>query len=334
MKGILLIQLGTPDAPNYWGLRKYLGQFLMDGRVIDIPVFWRFLLVNGIITTFRSFTSAKAYRTVWTNRGSPLRFLTEDLAIALQKHFDSATDASSLVVRYAMRYGSPSIESVIQEMETQGVTEFVVCPLYPQYAAASSASSLAEAFRVFSTRWNVPTVSTVPAFYEEPAYLSAVAESLRQSWQKDEHLLLSFHGLPERQLMKSDSRCVKENYACCDLVKPYCYRSQSVHLVQTMKRELGRSDISLSFQSRLGRTPWITPYTDEVLKDFPKKGIRRLAVACPSFVTDCLETLEEIQERGKETFMEAGGESFRYIPCLNAQNYWVAGLAQILQKHL
>ncbi|MEB3187596.1 MAG: ferrochelatase [bacterium] len=336
--GLLLVNLGTPDAPRAPEVRRYLKQFLHDPRVIDIPAIARWLLVNGIILPFRPRKSAAAYRTIWTEQGSPLLLHGQALATAMQERL-----GPDVPVRLAMRYGNPGIEPVLDEMRRLGVDRLVVCPLYPQYAASSTGSSLEEVFRVVGKAWNVPAVSVVEPFYDHPAFIRALADAARPHLERfgADHLLLSYHGLPVRQVQKSDdtgSHCQIAS-GCCDRITEAnraCYRAHSFATSRALLAALGWDPArsTTSFQSRLGRTPWIPPYTDVLLPELVKSGVRRLAVMTPSFVADCLETLEEVGIRAREDFLEAGGEDLVQIPCLNSDPVWVEALHEILRPHL
>lgn len=335
--GVLLLNLGTPDAPTTSAVRRYLRQFLSDPRVIDINPLGRALLLNLFILPFRPAKSAEAYRQIWTEAGSPLLLHTRKLADKLQQHLDE-----EVVVRFAMRYQNPSMEAVLERFMQDAVERLIVVPLYPQYASSSTGSCLEELYRVCAGKWNVPHLSVVPAFYDHPAFVDALTTVTREhlddlaDW---DHFLISFHGLPERQVVKCDvsgAHCLK-SADCCDTVTDaarYCYRAQSFATARALTAALGITEdrYTVAFQSRLGRTPWIKPYTDHVLEDLPKKGVKRLAVMIPSFTADCLETLEEIDIRGRESFLGAGGTDYTMVPSLNSHDAWVGAVATLVAE--
>jgi ferrochelatase len=332
--GILLINLGSPEAPTAAAVRPYLREFLSDPRVIDIPAPLRWLLLNAVILPFRPAKSAEAYRQVWTSEGSPLLAHSRAFAARLAEELG---DAYKVVL--AMRYGNPSLASAVEELTREPLTDLVVFPLYPQYASASTGSSLEEALRLIAPLNNVPAVRVVAPFYDDPGYLEAMVDNaapLLRDFNPD-HILFSYHGLPERQIRKSEGapgHCLAADDACCASINArnaFCYRAQSFATTRALVERLGvdPSKTSTSFQSRLGRTPWIKPYTDVVLEDLAKKGVKRLAVFSPSFVADCLETLEEMAIRSAESFKEAGGEDLILIPALNATAPWVRAAAAL-----
>ncbi len=337
--GVLLLNLGTPDEPKAPAVRRYLRQFLSDPRVLDIPAAARWLLLNAVILPFRPKRSAEAYAAIWEERGSPLMFHTQDLAEALAREL-----GHGFQVRFAMRYQNPSLASALAAFRDEGVERIVVAPLYPQYASSSTGSSLEALYKTCATYWNTPALTVIPPFYNHPAYLESVAAIARESMgdpAQYDFTLMSFHGLPERHVKKSDvsgSHCLA-SADCCETIESanrYCYRAQCVATAKALAELLhipgDRSQVC--FQSRLGRTPWIRPYTDEVIEDLPRQGVKKLAILVPSFTADCLETLEEIAIRGKESFLRAGGESLHMVPALNAHPVWVKNLATILNERL
>jgi len=335
MIGILLIQLGTPDSPTPRALRRFLREFLMDPRVIDIPSFFRFLLVQGLVVPFRSSKSAQAYASVWSDRGSPLRMHTEDLALGLSENFKSRAP-----IEIGMRYGSPSIADAWKRLKAKGVSHVMIAPLYPQYASASTGSSLEEATRVLSEEWCIPKISTLAPFYERKEFIEAFASGVDSDRLKScDHFLMSFHGVPERHILKGDPEgsCCLKSEDCCRVensVNMNCYRRQCIKTAEALSERLGipRSKWTLCFQSRLGRTPWLKPYTDLVLGDLAQKGVKRLGVFSPSFVADCLETLEELGIRAKSDFKSFGGDDLILFPCPNASRTWVSGLTRLLEE--
>ena len=296
--GVLLINLGTPDAPEPGAVRRYLAEFLSDRRVVEIPpIAWQPIL-HGIILRTRPKKSAHAYKQVWTEHGSPLAAITRRKALALQERLGDAA-----IVRHAMRYGNPGIPAVLQEMKAEGCERILLAPLYPQYCAATTATANDRAFEVLAgMRWQ-PAIRTLPPYHDEPGYIGALKANLeRQLASLDfqpERLLLSFHGMPTRTLELGDP------YHC------HC---------QKTARLLGEQltlPVDIAFQSRFGRARWLDPATDATLTDLPARGVKRLAVDAPGFSADCLETLEELGIRGRETFLAAGGERFALLECLN-----------------
>lgn len=334
--GLLLINLGTPDEPTTPAVRRYLREFLSDPRVIDINPVGRALLLNLVILPFRPKQSAHAYRSIWDpERGSPLlahsRDLTERVAAKLGDDWR---------VDLAMRYGNPSIPSALASLEAAGVDRIVVMPLYPQYAASSTGTSVARVMELLAGRWDVPPIDIVPAFFSEEVFLAAftavAAPALAEA--RADHVLFSFHGLPERQVKKSDimrTHCLADA-SCCErmtVANQGCYRAQCYATARALADRLGLVDYSVCFQSRLGRTPWIGPHTDVRIGELARQGVKRLAVLCPAFVADCLETLEEIGIRGRAQFEEAGGEELVLVPSLNATPAWVDAVCALAERH-
>lgn len=337
-QGLLLVNLGTPDAPEPTAVGRYLIQFLMDRWVIDIPWLFRWIFVHLLIVPKRKHASAEAYKLIWTSRGSPLLFYLKDLEMKVQALLPSLTVSS------AMRYGKPSIETGLARFKDED--EIVVFPLYPQYAESSTRSSREECERVAADLRRQgrlkPEVRLVfvKDYFEHPAFIDAFAEVIAPvlSETKPDHLLMSFHGLPERHVKRVGPGHCLESKSCCDTITPAnrdCYRAQSYATARALARklQLHTDAYSVSFQSRLGRTPWIQPFTDVKLAEFPKAGTKTLAVVCPSFATDCLETIEEIGLRGAETFKAAGGDEYVAIPCLNARESWAEALVRIASDH-
>ena len=334
--GVLLINLGTPEAPTARAVRSYLREFLGDPRVIDTGRFRRAALVNLLIAPFRAPRSSRQYRTVWTPAGSPLLVHGRALAGALA---DALGDAYR--VELGMRYGRPTLASALDRLTEAGVSRIHVVPLFPQYASSSTGSALQRVFEAAGELWNVPPLDMLPDFYAHPGFIAALAAVARPVLERGpvDHLLLSYHGLPERQIRKSapgDPRCLSEPDCCAELrpENARCYRAQAFATSRALARELGlgAERWSVSFQSRLGRTPWIRPFTDHVLPELAGRGVRRLAVACPSFVADCLETLEEIGVRAREQWRGLGGESLELVPCVNAHTEWVGALARMIRS--
>ncbi|MEP6927891.1 MAG: ferrochelatase [Ginsengibacter sp.] len=333
-KGILLMNLGSPDSTKAGDVKKYLDQFLMDERVIDKPWLLRALLVKGIIVPFRASKSAEAYKTIWTREGSPLIVGTKQLKHALQNEIEQP-------VEIAMRYGNPTPEAGFEALlkRDPSIEEVIALPLYPHYAMSSYETAVEYTKGIYKKKKYSFKLTFIDPFYNEPDYLNALAENIRPFLKEPfDQLLFSYHGIPERHIHKSDitgRHCLQvEN--CCNVASPahaHCYRHQvftTTRLV-TEKLNIPKDKYSLSFQSRLGKG-WLTPFTDIRLKELPGAGIKRLLIVCPAFVSDCLETLEEIAIRGKEIFMEAGGESFTMIPCLNVNPLWVEAIAKYVTE--
>jgi ferrochelatase len=333
--GLLLLQLGTPDAPRPREVRRYLREFLSDPRVLDIPAPLRKLLLETVILPFRPRASARAYASIWTPEGSPLLVHSRSFQAALAKRL-----GDGWLVELGMRYGTPAIAAAVERLATADLERIVLFPLFPQYASSSTGSALENALAELGARWNVPEIVSVPAFYDRPGFIEALANVANETLAKApvDHVLLSYHGLPERHVRKSDPtglHCL-EREDCCDAIvaaNRSCYRAQCAATTRSLAGALGlEADAhSMAFQSRLGRDPWIRPYTDLVLPELAARGVRRLAVLCPSFVADCLETVEEIGIRGREQWEQVGGESLTLVPCLNAAPAWVdaaAGLAE------
>jgi ferrochelatase len=335
-KGIVLMNLGSPDSTKVPDLRKYLDEFLMDERVIDKPWFFRAMLVKGIIVPFRAPKSAEAYQKIWTDEGSPLIVHTVHLQKALQSRIQEP-------VEIAMRYGNPTPEDAYEGLlkKVPDMEEVIVLPLYPHYAMSSYETAVEYMKEVCNKKKYSFKLSFIPPFYNEENYLHALAENIRPYLaQKHDHILFSYHGIPERHIRKSDvtgCHCLQtEN--CCETPSPahqFCYRHQvktTTRLV-TEKLKIPTDKYSISFQSRLGKG-WLEPFTDFRLAEMPKEGIKNLLILCPAFVSDCLETLEEIAIRGKEIFMLAGGESFTMIPCLNTHPLWVDAVEGYMRKRI
>ncbi|MBC7659363.1 MAG: ferrochelatase [Chitinophagaceae bacterium] len=333
--GVLLINLGSPDGPDTASVRRYLREFLFDPRVIDIPPVQRWLLVYGVISIFRSPNSAHAYQKIWTTKGSPLVEAGRDLARRVQ---DILGDA--YLVRIAMRYGKPSIASEVKAMLDAGVEKIHAFPLYPQYAGASTASSVEELWRVLSKEIAFPEVKIIGDFYDHPGFIASFAEVAKKHLADfhADHVLFSYHGLPEHQMQSADrsgQHCLKAPDCCQTItsVNRLCYRAQCFATTFALQKALGRTmeDSSLSFQSRLGRATWIQPYTDQELPILIKRGVKRLAVMCPAFVADCLETLEEIQIRAAEDWKALGGEALTLVPSLNSEEIWCRSVADMVK---
>jgi ferrochelatase len=336
--GVLLINLGTPDAPTPEAVGSYLREFLMDGFVIDVPKPLRWFLVNVMIVPRRKGQSAIAYQKVQLPQGSPLlvytRELTEKVAARL------AVD-DRYVIEYAMRYGNPSIRASLARLHAQDVSRIVVFPLYPQYAESSFETAVVETRRRALDLGYADGLSFFPPFYNRPEFIAAFANRIAGDCEQQppDHIVFSFHSLPERHLKRLDAtreHCLVES-TCCDgigAVNKNCYRAQCIFTARAIAEQLGLKEDSytVSFQSRLGRSKWLGPVTEDVLRDLAQRGVKRIAVSCPSFVADCLETVEEMGIRGRKTFIEAGGEELRLIPSLNTDPVWVETVAHWIRE--
>ncbi|MGY5851201.1 ferrochelatase [Salegentibacter sp. F14] len=333
-KGVLLVNLGSPKSTNPKDVKNYLDEFLMDERVIDVPYWARVLLVRGIVLNTRPKKSAEAYKKIWWEEGSPLIVLSE----RLQSKIDYLT---SVPIALSMRYGEPSIMKGLQELRDKGVTEVLLFPLYPQFAMATTETILVLAEELRQKYFPQMQFTTVPPFYNHPDYIRVLAESISDSLKgKDfQHLLFSYHGVPERHIRKSDitkSHC-KIDGSCCQTpseAHQFCYRHQCFETTRLVAEylELKENSYSVSFQSRLGFDPWLQPYTDRTIERFGKQGMKKLAVVTPAFVSDCLETLEEIAMEGEEIFHEVGGKDFNVVACLNDREDWVKILARWIDE--
>ncbi len=312
----------------------------MDPRVIDIPWLARFILVYGLIAPFRSRKSAKAYQQIWTETGSPLLANSVALQKALSKTLEGLSE--DYVVALGMRYGEPSIQSALQALQEQKVDHLTIIPLFPQYASASTGSALEATLKILATQNTIPNIRVIRDFYTMPGYIDAYADLIAQHIQDKpiDRILFSYHGLPERQIKKTrcQASCIQSNPSnpCKQMNNSNsdCYRAQCYETTRLIaeKLSLREDQYQVCFQSRLGRTPWIKPYTDEVLVTLYKQGIRNLAVVCPSFVSDCLETLEEINIRARTQWQDLGGETFISVPCINTHSMWIEGLAQKIRS--
>jgi ferrochelatase len=330
-RGVLLINLGSPDSPSVPDVGRYLREFLMDGRVIDSAWPIRFALVNFLIVPRRAHQSAEAYASVWTKAGSPLIVTSRNLREKVQSLVD-------VPVALAMRYQNPSIADAINSLVYEGVNELLVIPLFPQFAMSSFETAAERAREIAREQAPQMKVHIAAPFYNRPDYIDALVAGAEPFLSKPfDHLLFSFHGLPERHLHKADpsghhdlSR--EECCAASDPARKTCYRGQCFETVRAFAEATGlpRARYSVAFQSRLGREPWMKPYTDAELARLAKSGVKHLAVICPAFVADCLETLEEIGMRGRDIFLNNGGEEFTMIPCLNEHPLWIEALARMI----
>ncbi len=319
--GVLLINLGTPDAPTPSALRRYLAEFLWDRRVVDVPrpIWW--LILHGIILRTRPAKSAAAYKTVWTDEGSPLLVTSREQKRLLQQRLD-AIDPERYHVVLGMRYGNPSIDAAMDELRIGDIDELVVLPLYPQNSCSTTGSSFDALADAMKQHRFVPPLRFIADYHDHPLYIKALAESVRSAWadgERGELLLMSFHGTPERFRLEGDA-----------------YGWQCENTARLLAAELGLTDGEwrLCFQSRFGKEEWLKPYTDETLKALPGEGVKSVDIICPGFSADCLETIEEIGEENREYFLEAGGEGYRYIPALNASEGHLEMMAGLVYNKL
>lgn len=317
---LLLVNLGTPDAPTAAALRRYLAEFLSDPRVVEIPRLVWMPILHGIILRTRPARSAAKYATVWTPEGSPLAVWTQRQTQAVADVLQQR--GHDLLVRYAMRYGQPSIPAVLDELRAEGATRVVVLPLYPQYAAATTASVADKVMQWARQARRMPELRFISDYADEPGYIAALAERVQRHWAENgraQKLLLSFHGVPHRSLTLGDP------YHC------QCHKTARL-LGQALG--LQRDELLVTFQSRFGKAKWLEPYTEPTLRTLAQQGLQSVDVMCPGFVADCLETLEEIADEAREAFISEGGQQFRYIDCLNAQPSWIHALADLAERHL
>ena len=327
MKGVLLINLGSPDSTKTKDVRKYLDEFLMDKRVIDIPFWKRWLLIKGIILNVRPKKSAAAYKKIWWEEGSPLVVISE-------RFVKKVAGNTEIPVALAMRYGSMSIKKGFEELAEKGVNEILIIPLYPHFAMSSTETVLVKAEEIRKEFYPNIKTTEIPHFYNEPRYIKVMSDNIKnhlKSFDYD-HILFSYHGIPERHILKTDptkNHC-KIDGSCCEkpsIAHKTCYRHQCFETTKEIAKQLNLKEgtYSNSFQSRLLKDPWLKPYTDFEFDRIPKEeGKQKMAVVTPAFVSDCLETLEEIAIEGKEQFLEGGGTDYKHIPCMNDNDDWVA----------
>ena len=319
--GVLLTNLGTPEAPTAKALRPYLKQFLWDPRVVEVPRLLWWMILHAFILTTRPKKSAEAYTEVWTDRGSPLLYHLEDQVAGVKDRLQ-AQWGDNIVVKGAMRYGQPSISSQVQALLDEGVQQLVVMPLYPQFGGPTTASTFdALSDELQGQRW-VPDLRFVSSYHDHPAYIKGIADSIREHWEsrgRADKLVLSYHGMPKRYLLEGDP-----------------YYCQCVKTSRLVADELGLSedDYMSTFQSRFGRDEWLKPYTDETLQSLPGEGVKSLQIVCPGFSADCLETIEEIGMENRDYFLDAGGERYEYIPCLNATDNHIHLLTTLVAEQL
>lgn len=334
MKGVLLVNLGSPDSPEPKDVKPYLEEFLMDERVIDVPKWLRTFLVKGIILNTRPKRSAKAYKKIWWEEGSPLIVLSERLQNKVQ-------ELSSVPIALAMRYGKPSIATGLAELHEKGVDEVLLVPLYPQHAMATTETIVVLAEELRAKHYPQMQFTHLPAFYKHPDYVRVLSNSIQEFLQQKEweHILFSYHGVPERHIRKSDvtkSHCAIDGQCCQTPSKAhqYCYRHQCYETTRLVAEylELKPGTYSTSFQSRLAGDKWLQPYTDKTVENFAKNGTQKMAIVTPAFVSDCLETLEEIGMEAAEEFEENGGEKLHVIPCINDRDDWVKVLSRWIDE--
>jgi len=319
--GVLVTNLGTPEAPTKGALKPYLKEFLSDPRVVEVPrLLWYFIL-NGVILRFRPKRSAEAYETVWTERGSPLLFHTQDQASAIEKKLKE-TWGDNIVVDFAMRYGNPALGDVVENMMQKGVRQLLVLPLYPQYSASTTASTFDALAKDFTKRRWLPELRFITHYHDFSPFIEAAAKRIERHWEQHgraDKLLFSYHGIPLRYLKNGDP------YHC------ECYKTSRL-LAERLG--LGEEEYLTTFQSRFGREEWLQPYTDMTMKALPGKGVKSVQVFCPGFSSDCLETVEEIGEENREYFMESGGERYEYISALNAEGEHIDALVELIENNL
>jgi ferrochelatase len=328
-KGVLLVNLGSPDSPDPKDVKTYLGEFLMDERVIDVPLWARTLLVKGIILNTRPKASSSAYKKIWWEEGSPLIVISERLKTKIQKQIE-------VPVALAMRYGNMTIKKGLQELVDKGVEDVFLIPLYPQFAMATTETILVLAEQIRKNHFPNLKITDLPPFYNNLDYIEVLSKSISDQLKGKtyEHLLFSYHGVPERHIRKSDvtkSHCKIDGNCCYTPSKAheFCYRHQCLEVTRLVAEKLSLKEgtYSTSFQSRLGFDPWLQPYTDRTIERLGKQGVKNMAIVTPAFVSDCLETLEEIAMEGAEIFHEMGGQNFTTIPCLNYDDNWGALLS-------
>jgi len=346
-RGVLLINLGTPDSPSPGDVRRYLREFLSDRRVIDIPGLPRWLLLNLVILPFRPRRAARAYAKIWTEDGSPLLSISRKLQRGVADALDSESASGARSeragrktrVELAMRYGSPSIRDSLHALLDDQPDEIIILPLFPQYASASTGSALAEVFEVLSRHPVPATIRTIGSFYDHPAFIDALVETARPLLSEfdPDHLLMSFHGLPQSQILKGDAggqHCLKAD-DCCDEICAANRNCYSAHCYATARALAGAltleaGEYSVCFQSRLGRAKWLDPDLVNRLPELAAQGVERLAVACPAFVADCLETVEEVGIRAREQWRELGGKELLLLPCVNDHPAWIRGVVDLV----
>ena len=315
---VILANLGSPTAPTTKAVRRFLADFLGDPRVVNIPrpIWW--IILNCFVLPFRPSKSAKAYKKIWHEKGSPLAYLTRKLTEKLAPQLAE----KGVITDYAMRYGEPSIATRLKEFKEQGVTDVVVLPLYPQYSSTTTASIYDDLIKELNHWWHIPSFQFISDYHDDAHYIAALAESLQQAWQvqpKNELLVMSFHGLPEMLTKKGD---------------PYFHQCHKTAVLLAEKLGLAEHEWKIVFQSRFGKAEWLKPYCVDALEELPEQGVKTVDLVCPGFAVDCLETLEEIAMENKEVFMEAGGEAYRYIACLNDSDAQISAFIKMLEPRL
>lgn len=334
-RAVILMNLGSPGSTDVKDVKEYLTQFLMDKRVIDKPYLLRTLLVKGIIVPFRAKNSSEAYKKIWTEDGSPLIVISKQLQKEVQKNFD-------MPVELVMRYRHPTSEYVLEKLhkENPQLKEILLLPLYPHYAMSSYETAAIDVTATHCKKKYASLLKAIKPFYNDEMYIHALSESIRPYLQNEyDKILFSYHGLPERHIRKSDvtgNHCLQVNN-CCHINSPahkFCYRHQTITTTELITKalQIPQEKAEQTFQSRLGKDPWLLPSTQERLPQLPNEGVKKLMVVCPAFVSDCLETLEEIAMQAKETFLNAGGESFTFIPCMNTQPLWVQTITDWIKE--
>jgi protoporphyrin/coproporphyrin ferrochelatase len=333
-KGVLLVNLGTPDQPDTPSVRKYLREFLMDGRVIDIPFIPRWMLVNLIIAPFRAPKSAAEYQKLWDDRGSPLKYYGEDVRDLLQKEL-----GNEYVVVLGMRYQNPSIESALEALEKANVSEIIVVSLFPQYASATTGSVADKVMELARKKQIIPTIRFINQFADDPMLVEVITQQAKKwlAQYEYDHYLFSYHGLPERQIHKGSVGDQCQLGACCNTFhekNQYCYRAQCFLTSRMVAKALGipEDKYTVAFQSRLGKDPWIQPYTEEKVKELAHAGIKKVLVFSPAFVSDCLETTIEVGETYQEQFKEEGGERWDLVESLNDHPLWIQCLKNLVTE--
>ena len=335
--GVLLVNLGTPDSPQTSDVRRYLNEFLTDARVIDMPAAVRYPLFQGLVVPLRAPKSAKIYQQLWdAERGSPLLFHGLDLQKKVQQEL-----GDEYVVAFGMRYQNPSIEKALDELREAAVDRIIVLPLFPQYAAASTGSVQEKVMELVKDWWIVPSISFISTFADYAGFIGSFAERGRAEMARHDydHVVFSYHGIPERHVLKGSFKGYCQLGKCCNSYNRnnrYCYRAQCFATSRLLAQALGLADeqYTVTFQSRLQsrlRDPWLQPYTDEVIKEFPTKGIKNVLAFSPAFVADCLETTVEVGMEFKELFEQAGGQHWQLVPSLNSEPYWVKAVAELLR---
>ena len=338
-RALLLVNLGTPEAPTTPAVRTYLREFLSDPRVLTMPALFRWLLLNLIILPFRPKRSAAAYKKVWTEGGSPLLVETRSLTDAVRALVNEQM-GTDVVVEFAMRYGNPSLKSVLDKLIDAGVNELTVMPLYPQYASASTTSTIERVNEILAERWVYPAVRFIGEFCDEPGYINALAEVAKERMARfgGDHVVFSFHGIPDSHVTRGDTtgaHCLAKSDCCDHDVPParMCYRAHCFRTARALAAALniGPDDYTLCFQSRLTREPWLLPETVNTLERLAGEGKKKITIFSPAFVADCLETLEELDIEARKSFLAAGGDDFLVIPCVNSHPLWAQGVVDIVQ---